>query len=64
MKQKIQNIQVHQEIYNIILNRFKILSCNDQHGTVIFYNTNMCNTFSKTNSGVEFFIALFNENTR
>ncbi len=63
---KIQNIQTHQEIYNVILNRFKILSRYDQHGTMILYDTNMflLYTFSKTNLSVEFFIALFNENTR
>ncbi len=62
---KIQNIQTHQKIYNIILNKLKILSCYEQHGTLIFYNTNMflSHTFSKTNSSIGFLIALFNENT-
>jgi hypothetical protein len=58
---KIQNIERHQEIYNIILNKFKILSCYDQHGTMILYDTNMffSHTLSKTHSSVKFLIVFF-----
>jgi hypothetical protein len=53
---KIQNIQTHQEIYNIILNILKILSCYDYHVTTILYDTNMflSHEFSKTNSSLNF----------
>jgi hypothetical protein len=48
-KTKIKNIEIHQEIYNTILNKFKSFSCYDQHGTMIFYDANMLlsHTFSK-----------------
>ncbi len=62
---KIQNIQTHQEIQNVILNKFKILSCYDQHCTMVLYHTNMVlsHTFSKINSGTPFLIYFLNENT-
>jgi hypothetical protein len=48
-KTKIKNIEIHQEIYNTILNKFKSLSCYDLHGTMIFYDANMLlsHTFQK-----------------
>ncbi len=43
---------------------FYILSCYNDHGTMIFYNVVMflSHTFSITNSGVGFIIIFFNEN--
>ncbi len=38
---KIQNIHTHEEVYNVISKQIKINSCYDQHGTIIFYDTNM-----------------------
>jgi DNA polymerase III psi subunit len=63
---KIPNIQTHQEIYYIISNKFKILSCYDQHGTMILYNKNMLlsHTFSKKKNVLNFFIGFFNKNTQ
>jgi len=62
---EIPNIQTQQEIYYIILNKFKNISCYDQHGKMIFYDKNMflSHTFSKTISGVEFLIGFFNKKT-
>jgi hypothetical protein len=62
---KIQNIQTHQEIYNIILNILNFFSCYDYHVTMLLYDTNMflSHKFSKTNSRVKFLIFFFNENT-
>jgi hypothetical protein len=65
MKKRIQNIQTHKEIYNVISNKFKILSCYDKHNRMILYDTNMflSHTFLKKNSSVEFLVGFFNENT-
>jgi hypothetical protein len=63
---EIPNIQTHQEIYYVILNKFKSLSCYDQHGKMILYDKNMflSHTFSKKISNVEFLIGFFNKNTQ
>jgi exonuclease III len=44
----IQNIQTHQEIYNVISNKFNILSCYNGYGTTMLYRTVMfsSHTFS------------------
>jgi hypothetical protein len=64
-EKKIQNIQTHEKIYNVISKNFKKISCYDNHNTMILYNINMflSHTFSKTNSCVEFLVGFFNENT-
>jgi hypothetical protein len=43
---------------------FYILSCYNDHGTMIFYSVvmSLSHTFSITNLGVEFIIIIFNEN--
>jgi hypothetical protein len=63
---KIPNIQTNQETYYIISNKFKILSCYDQHGTMILYDKNMLlsHTFSKKNLSAEFLNGFFNKNTQ
>jgi hypothetical protein len=64
-KLKIQNIHTNQEAYNVISFFFYILSCYDQHGTIMFYDNIMVlsQTTSTTNLGVEF-ITTFNKNMR
>jgi hypothetical protein len=63
---KIRNIHTHEKNYNNISKKFKKNSCYDQHGTIVFYDTNMflSHTFSKTNLSTEFFIVFFSENTQ
>jgi len=53
---KIQNIQIHQEIYNVISKKFNMLSCYNGYGTMMLYHTIMflSHTFSITNLGLEF----------
>ncbi len=66
MKQKIQNICAYQEIHNSILsNKFNILSCYNQHETIILYDemVSSSNTISIKNSNVKFIVPTFNENT-
>ncbi len=62
---KIQNIHTNQKAYNVISQKFNILSCYDQHGTIMFYDNIMVlsQTTSTTNLGVEFITILFNKNT-
>ncbi len=63
---KIKNICTYQEIHNVILNnKFDILYCYNQHGTMIFYNkmVSLSNTTSIKDSNIEFIITTFNENT-
>ncbi len=60
-----QNIHTNQETYNVISQKFNILSCYDQHGTMMFYDNTMflSQTTSTTNLGVEFMIiASFDKN--
>jgi hypothetical protein len=35
---KIQNIHTNLEAYNVISQKINILSCYDQHGTIMFYD--------------------------
>jgi hypothetical protein len=62
---KIKNIHTNHEKYNVISQKFNILSCYDQHGTIMFYDNIMVlsQTTSTTNSGVEFITTSFNKNT-
>jgi hypothetical protein len=57
---KIQNIQIHQEIYNVISNKFNILSCYNGYATTMLYRTIMfsSHTFSLTNLGLLVFFGI------
>jgi hypothetical protein len=50
---RIQNIIIHKNIHDAIVNNNNILSCYDQHGTMILYDKMvlLSNTTSKTNVG-------------
>jgi hypothetical protein len=62
---KIQNIHTNHKTYNVISQKFNILSCYDQHGTIMFYDNIMVlsQTTSTTNSSVQFITTSFNKNT-
>jgi hypothetical protein len=52
-------------IYTTLTNKFDILSCYDQHGTMIFYDkiVSLSKSFVMTNHGAEFFCTNFNKTT-
>jgi hypothetical protein len=57
---------MNSKIYNYLSQKFRILSCYDEHGTLVLYNNNMSlikNTII-TNFSVECIVALFNDNTQ
>lgn len=39
MKQKVQNIHEDHQIYNAIPNKFNMVSCYNDHGTMILFDT-------------------------
>jgi hypothetical protein len=61
---KTQNIHTNQEAYNVISQKFNILSFYDQHEIIMFYDNIMVlsQTTSTTNLGVEFITTSFNKN--
>lgn len=58
---KIHNIHANQEIYNLLSNKFHILCCFNEHGTMIIYDKIMLlsqNT-TITNFGTKFITSFF-----
>jgi hypothetical protein len=62
---KTKNVHLNSKIYNVLSQKFHVLSCYDEHGTMVFYDNNVSLTemTTITNSSVEFISALFYENT-
>jgi hypothetical protein len=65
-KTKIQNIHTNQKKYNVISQKFNILSCYGPHGTMMFYDNTMflSQKISTTNSNAKFITTSFKKNTR
>jgi hypothetical protein len=63
---KIKNIHIDPNIYTTILKKIHIISCYDQHGTMILYNRTMISSksTSMTHSKTKLISTTFNENTR
>jgi hypothetical protein len=63
---KIKKIQTNNKLYLAISKKFNIISCYDEHGIMILYDemVTLTQTNLLTNVGVEFIIALFNNNTQ
>jgi hypothetical protein len=62
---KIKNVHLNSKVYNVLSQKFHILSCYDEHGTVVLYddNVSLIENIIITNFGAEFIITLFNDNT-
>ncbi len=62
---KIRNIDQNKEIKQVLLDKFDILSCYDEHGTMVLYDNIvfLLRTTNITNNSAEFIIILFNKNT-
>jgi hypothetical protein len=62
---KMKNLDINSKIYNCLSQKFQILSCYDEHGTIILYddNVSLIHNTTMTHSKVEFNTAFFNNNT-
>jgi hypothetical protein len=60
-----KNVHLNSKNYNALSQKFHILSCYDEHGTMVLYddNVSLIESTTITNSTVEFITALFNDNT-
>jgi hypothetical protein len=56
---------LNSKIYNVSSQKFHVLSCYDEHGTMALYDDNVLLTKNTiiTNNSVEFIIAFFSDNT-
>jgi hypothetical protein len=45
---RIKNVQLNSKIYNALSQKFHILSCYDEHGTMVFYDDNVSLTKNTT----------------
>jgi hypothetical protein len=63
---RIRNVRLYSKIYNVLSQKFPMLPCYDEHGTMALYDDNLSLTKNTTitNFGVKFIIALFNDNTQ
>ncbi len=61
-----KKIHSNSKFYNVLSQKFHVLSCYDEHDTMVLYDDNvlLIEITIITNSGVEFITALFNDNTR
>ncbi len=62
---RIRNVHLNSEIYYVLSQKFHILSCYDEHGTVVLYDDNVSLTkiTTITNSSAEFITTFFDDNT-
>jgi len=62
---RIRNVHLNSKFYNVLSQKFHILSCYDEHGTMVLYDDNVSLTkiTTITNYGVEFITAFFYDNT-
>jgi hypothetical protein len=62
---KVKNLDINSKNYNVYHKNFQILSCYNEHGTMILYDDNVSLTDNTiiTHSRAEFITALFNNNT-
>jgi hypothetical protein len=60
----IRNIHLNSKFYNVLSQKFHILSSYDEHNTMVLYDDNVSLTKNTTitNFGVEFITTLFNDN--
>jgi hypothetical protein len=60
----IQNVHLNLEIYNVLSQKFHVLSTYDEHGTMVLYDdiVSLIENTTITNFGVEL-ITTFNDNT-
>jgi hypothetical protein len=63
---RIRNVHLNSKIYNVLSQKFHILSCYDEHGTMVLYddNVSLIEITTITNSSVEFITTFFNDNTQ
>ncbi len=63
---RIQNIHLNLEIYNVLSQKFHVLSCYDTHGTMVLYDdiVSLIENTTITNYSVELITTLFNDNTQ
>jgi len=64
---RIRNVHLNSKNYNVLSQKFHILSRYDEHGTAILYyddNVSLIENTTITNFGAEFITTLFNVNTR
>jgi hypothetical protein len=59
-------IQKNNKLYLVIKNKINIISCYDEHGTMVLYDemVTLTQTNSLTNVSVKFITAFFNNKTR
>ncbi len=63
---RIRNVHLNSKIYNALSQKFHILSCYDEHGTMVLYyddNVSLTKSTTITNYDVKFITTLFNDNT-
>jgi hypothetical protein len=62
---RIKNGHLNSKIYNVLSYKFHVLSCYDEHGTMVLFddNVSLIENTTITNSGVEFITMHFNDNT-
>jgi hypothetical protein len=63
---RIQNVHLNLEIYNVLSQKFHVLSYYDEHGTMVLYDgiVSLIENTTITSSSVELITILFNDNTQ